>query len=127
MSRRLLVALALPLALAFAPSTSEAQSQVRGERRIICRGAAIPTGWLLVDDLRDRTMCEGSNPAVLRLYNVWAIERYDNRPIGTVIEVCAAAVTPDGWELVDVYRSKELCGHPGDAFIVNVKRIRRVR
>ena len=99
----------------------------RGPRTTVCRGSAIPAGWILVDDMREATMCGGSNAANLNAYNVWAIERYDNRPVGTVIEVCASVLTPDSWQLVDVFRDKEVCGHPADAFVANVKRIRRVR
>ena len=96
-------------------------------RQLICRGGTIPAGWVLVDDVRDPSQCEGSNPSALRLYNVWVIERYDDRMVGTVIDVCAAVPIPDGWVLVDLYRAKELCGHPDAAHTVNVKRIRRVR
>ncbi len=96
-------------------------------RQLICRGGAIPEGWVLVDDVRDPSQCEGSNPSALRLYNVWVIERYDDRMVGTVIDICAATPIPDGWALVDVYRAKELCGHPDAALTVNVKRIRRIR
>ena len=99
----------------------------RRERQIICRGAAIPSGWVLVDDLRDHTMCEGSNPAIVNAYNVWAIERVDARPAGTTIQMCAAGETPEGWMVVDLYRDRELCGHPDDLWAVNVKKIRRVR
>jgi hypothetical protein len=108
------------------PSPAPAVS-LRRERQIICRGAAIPTGWVLVDDLRDSSMCEGSNPAIVNAYNVWAIERYDNRPIGTMIEICAAAATPEGWVVVDLFRDRELCGHPDDLWAVNVKKVRRIK
>ncbi len=96
-------------------------------RQLICRGGSIPEGWVLVDDVRDPAQCEGSNPSALRLYNVWVIERYDDRMVGTIIDICAATPIPDGWALVDVYRAKELCGHPDAALTVNVKRIRRIR
>lgn len=97
------------------------------DRQLICRGGVIPAGWVLVDDTRSPTMCGGENPAIIRLYNVWVIERIDRRPVGTEIEVCAAMPTPMGWDVVDVYRKPELCGHPTDQFLVNVKRVRRVR
>ena len=106
-------------------ASGQAQQQQRGERRIICRGAPIPAGWILVDDLKDRTMCGGENPAVYNAYNVWAIERYDNRSAGSYMEVCASSPMPPGWNLVDMYRNKDTCGHPSDAFVVNAKRIRK--
>lgn len=98
-----------------------------GSRDLVCRGATVPEGWILVDGVRDRGSCSGDNPAVLRTYNVWVIERFADRPVGTEIEVCAAAPTPSGWDLVDLYRRREICGQPEDAFDTNVKRIRRVR
>ena len=133
--------LILPALLAAAPAAGEAlhaqaaSSSFRrpppanafGSRNLVCRGAAIPDGWILVDGVRDLESCSGDNPAVLRLYNVWVIERFADRPVGTEIEVCAAAPTPAGWEVVDLYRRREACGQPDDAFHVNVKRIRRNR
>ena len=98
---------------------------VQGQRQIVCRGAAIPKGWILVDDLRDSNQCDGKNPAAVKSYNVWAVEKYEGRPSGTVITVCAASPTPEGWTMVDVYRAKELCGHPDELFGLNVKRIRK--
>ena len=119
----------LPLG-AQAPSVSmnaEVPDGPRAERDIICRGAAIPDGWILIDDVRSTEMCGGDNPAVVNLYNVWAIERYETKPVGATMQVCANTALPEGWVLEDVYRSKEHCGHPDDPFQPNVKKIRRVR
>ena len=91
----------------------------------ICRGAVVPSGWIVTDDIRDRQLCGGENPATLNTYNVWVIKRYDRRPAGAVMDVCANEPTPAGWVLVDVFRSKDVCGHPENPFAVNVKRIRR--
>jgi uncharacterized protein YbdZ (MbtH family) len=101
--------------------------QKRPERSVVCRGAAIPAGWILVDDLRDRNSCDGQNPAALNAYNVWAIERLDTQPVGSEVRVCAAAPTPAGWVVVDVFRDRDACGHPPELFIANVKTIRRAR
>lgn len=95
------------------------------QRTIICRGAPIPSGWILANDMRDPSSCGGDNPAVLNAYNVWAIEKIEGRAPGTVIEVCASAPIPQGWVLVDVYRDRELCGHPDSPFVPNMKRIRK--
>jgi hypothetical protein len=93
----------------------------------VCRGATVPTGLIVTDDGRDRQMCGGDNQATFNAYNVWVIERFDNRAVGSVMEVCAAAPTPSGWVLVDIFRLKEKCGHPEDVFAVNMKRIRRTQ
>mgnify|MGYP001810156306 CR=1 FL=1 len=104
---------------------SPASAVAKGERQLICRGGSIPSGWILVDDAKDAASCGGSNPAVLNTFNVWAIEKYEGRPVGTVIDVCATTPTPKGWVLVDIYRDKSTCGHPQDNWGANVKRIRR--
>ena len=103
------------------------QATLRAERTTVCRGALIPVGWILVDNMREPSMCDGGNPQALSLYNVWAIERFDNRPVGATIDVCAGTPTPDGWVLVDIYRDKDTCGHPTDPFQPNMKKIRRAR
>lgn len=107
------------------PDASPASSISKGERQLICRGGSIPSGWILVDEAKDAKSCGGENPAVLNTYNVWAIEKYEGRPVGTLIDVCAATPTPKGWVLVDIYRDKSSCGHPQEGWTANVKRIRR--
>jgi hypothetical protein len=104
---------------------SPATALVKGERQLICRGGSIPTGWILVDDVKDPKSCGGENPAVLNTFNVWAVEKFEGRPAGTQMDVCAATPTPKGWVLVDVYRDKTTCGHPADSWGANVKRIRK--
>ena len=96
-------------------------------RQYICRGAAVPPGFIVTDDIRDRQMCGGTNPTTLNAFNVWVIERYDRLPVNSTMDVCAAMPTPPGWVLVDVYRRKDRCGHPDGVFDVNVKRIRRTQ
>ena len=103
------------------------QGQSQAARQTICRGAPVPAGFIIVDDDRDRTKCGGENPATYNAFNVWVIERIDNRPADSVIEICAATPMPSGWVLVDVYRDNRRCGRPTAHFDVNVKRIRRSR
>ena len=135
--RRLVVAVLvaglLPMAAAVASAqdaqkttaAGKAGASVKGKRMIICRGAAIPPGWVLVDDLRDSKSCGGENPAVVKLYNVWSVENIADRQSGSTMNVCAANPTPPGWTVVDVYRDKEFCGHPEESFGLNVKKIRK--
>lgn len=96
-------------------------------RQYICRGATIPAGFIVTDDIRDRQLCGGNNTATLNAFNVWVIERFDRLPVNSTIDVCAAAPIPAGWVLVDIYRRKDRCGHPDGMFDVNVKRIRRAQ
>jgi hypothetical protein len=96
-------------------------------RQYICRGASVPDGFVVTDDIRDRQMCGGDNPNTLNAYNVWVIERYDRKAVNSTMDVCAAMPTPPGWVVVDVFRRKDRCGHPDGMFDVNVKRIRRTQ
>jgi hypothetical protein len=105
----------------------EAERFRQDTTRQICRGAAIPAGWILVNDMRSTTTCGGDNPAALSAYNVWVIQRYDDRPVNSTLEVCAVAQTPEGWTMIDIYRRNDRCGRTADPFTVNVKRIRRVK
>jgi hypothetical protein len=130
MSRGVISAALLVAALAFADvAGAQAAPAVKRspprQRQIICKGAQIPAGWILVDDLRETTMCGGSNAAVVNSYNVWAIEKFEGAPVGTTLFVCANNPIPVGWTMVDVYRDKSVCGHPEDLYAVNVKVIRR--
>ena len=109
------------------PGAAQQTRKSPRQRQIICRGAPIPAGWILVDNLRDTSMCGGSNPDYVNAYNVWAIEKFAGAPPGSVIAVCAASPIPEGWSLVDVYRDKSVCGHPDDLFAINVKSMRKNR
>ena len=106
-------------------ATPKGGVEPKGKRQIVCRGAKVPAGWVLVDDLRDTNQCDGSNPAAIKIYNVWSLEQIAGRASGSVIEVCTASPTPAGWALVDVFRDRERCGHPEEMFHTNVKRIRK--
>ncbi|HVE78956.1 MAG TPA: hypothetical protein VNA89_08850 [Gemmatimonadaceae bacterium] len=110
-----------------AAAKPEVDPRLRNERQLVCRGAIVPEGWILVDDTRDTSMCGGDNPSTVNRYNIWAIQRYNLLPVGTILNVCAVAQTPPGWVLIDIYRDRDACGHPDDPFAPNVKRIRRAR
>lgn len=106
-------------------ATAKAGMDPKGKRQIVCRGSRLPAGWVLVDDLRDSAQCDGTNPASIKLYNVWTIEKVEGRASGTVIDICTSSATPAGWTMVDVFRDKDRCGHPDELFAGNVKRIRK--
>lgn len=129
-----MVALVMATGTASAQATPPSSGAIRADppsgddsRQFICRGAPVPAGFIVTDDVRDRQMCGGSNPNTLNSYNVWVIERFDRLPVNSTLDVCAAAPIPPGWVLVDVYRRKDRCGHPDAVFDVNVKRIRRAQ
>jgi hypothetical protein len=94
--------------------------EIRGMR--ICRGSPIPLGWIKVNDDWSPTSC--GNPSSLT-YNVWYIERYDDKPVGSTMRVCSSASTPPGWVDINYDWSPTSCGHPS-SITNNVKYIRRV-
>jgi len=98
----------------------EINTEVRSMR--ICRGSPVPEGWIMVNDHWSPTSC--GNPTSIT-YNVWTIERYSGRPIGSTMRVCAGAETPEGWVEIDRTWSPTRCGHP-TSITNNVKVIRRV-
>jgi hypothetical protein len=88
----------------------------------MCAGGAVPSGWILVNDQWNPTSC--GNPTSI-VYNVWIIDRYDDKPVGSVMSACAAAPTPSGWIIVNTQWNPTTCGHP-TSIVNNVKQIRRV-
>ncbi len=77
------------------------------ETQAVCAGP-IPSGWIKVNDAWNPTVC--GNPSNIS-YNVWTIERYDNKPVGSTMQACAAPV-PSGWAIVGSNWNPTACGHP---------------
>lgn len=96
------------------PALGVAQSRMQ-----ICAGSRVPDGWIKVDDQWSPTTC--GNPSNI-VYNVWTIERYDDKPKGSVMDVCASETTPKGWVEVGTAWQPTCCGHPAN-ITRNVKRI----
>jgi hypothetical protein len=94
------------------------------EWKEICATSPVPAGWIKVNDRWDPTICGRPTSIV---YNVWAIQRYDNQPVGTYMTVCAQAPTPSGWVLVDTHWDPTRCGYPHSTIVHNMKQIKRVR
>jgi len=88
----------------------------------ICASGPIPAGWIKVNDHWNPTSC--GNPSSI-VYNVITIERFNDKPIGSLMGVCAAAPTPNGWVDVDTRWEPTACGHPAN-IVHNMKTIRRV-
>jgi hypothetical protein len=93
------------------------------EWKEICGGSPVPAGWIKVNDRWDPTIC-GRPTGIFN--NVWAIQRYDNQPVGTFMTVCAQAPTPSGWVVVATRWDPTSCGHPSWIY-QNMKQIKRVR
>jgi hypothetical protein len=84
----------------------------------VCAGA-VPSGWIKVNDQWDPTKC--GNPTSIT-YNVWTIERYNDKPKGTVMNACSDT-PPSGWTRTDQQWNPTKCGHPTS----NVKNIMTIK
>lgn len=81
----------------------------------------LPAGFVKIDDYWDPTRC--GNPTAI-IYNVWTIESYWDKDLGTSMRVCAGQV-PYGWTLTATSWDPTSCGHP-TAIYGNIWTIRRL-
>ena len=95
------------------------------EARRICANTPISQGWILVNKHRVIGGDCGNPPP--DIYNVWEIERYDDKPINSTMTACIVQV-PTNWVRIDTYFDPVRCGYrPGSGTAHNVMRIQRVR
>jgi hypothetical protein len=80
----------------------------------------MPKGWVKVGDEWNPTKCRKTSGIE---YNVWYIERYGDKPVGTEMTVCTRTPTPEGWKETGRKWNPTTC-HPND--FDNVKTIKRV-
>jgi len=88
------------------------------ETKWVCAGA-IPFGWIKISDSWDPGSC--GRPSDL-VYNVWLVERYNKKPVGSTMEACRGPV-PTRWFLVSTRSIPGIC-HPNGTFdnIMTIKR-----
>ena len=101
-----------PGAAVIAPSLSA--------RQTVCAGQGVP-GWILVDDSWNPTAC--GNPTSIS-YNVWTLERFDDKPVGAQMRACFGPVPP-GWRIEKAAWDPTACGYP-TSISDNVMTIKRV-
>jgi hypothetical protein len=78
------------------------------EQGYVCQNAAVPSGWVIVNKTWSKTIC--GNPATPQ-GNVWWLERYNNLPVGTPLNMCAfASSTPSGWIPTSLKWNPAICG-----------------
>jgi uncharacterized protein YbdZ (MbtH family) len=91
----------------------------------ICVNTPIPDGWIKVNTANDQASC--GNPSSGTVQNIWVIEQYAGRPIGTRIWVRGdtplfplPADLPAGW--VEKDRKNDLfgCGRPDTVILLNM-------
>lgn len=56
--------------------------------------------------------------------NVSSYQRYDNKTVGTTLQVCASAAAPAGWDDGTTNWDPNKCGHPS-SISQNIKLITR--
>lgn len=86
----------------------------------ICHDSPIPAGWIQTNDAFSAVACLVSPPL---FDNTWVISRFDNKPIGTTMEVCSDAATPTGWSVTNTGWRATQCHHTSGKIKV-IKRIR---
>ncbi len=103
--------------------THEEPQPVPIEKKRICVGSAIDSGWVLVNKYQV-TGC-GGLPTDPGIFNEWEIQRYDNRPPNDTISACLGPV-PQNWTRTDTSFSTTRCGwSPFDGSRDNLMTIKR--
>ncbi|PWT98978.1 MAG: hypothetical protein C5B51_28120 [Terriglobia bacterium] len=102
------------------------------KQQTICADTPIPDGWIKVNTANDASVC--GFPSDPRLQNVWIIEKYEERPIGTRMTVCAdrprfpsGQDVPTGWIVKGRHNDPAGCGKPVDTpGVLNMMTIERI-
>jgi hypothetical protein len=86
----------------------------------VCAGQ-LPNGWVKVNDSWNPTTC--GNPHTIS-YNVWEIERYDDKPVGYIMTICNQSI-PNGWVKISDSWNPTCCGHPSSISnnVIQIKRL----
>jgi len=87
-----------------------------------CCSSGPQQGYLKTDDAWSPTSC--GNPTNIT-YNVCTYTRYDNKPVGARMNICASQTVPTGWVIKDSIWSPTSCGHPAN-ITYNVNTIERI-
>jgi hypothetical protein len=89
----------------------------------VCAGTIRP-GWARIDDQADpASPCKTNDPN--NPYNVWLIEKLDDRPAGSTVEICRVPVVPLRWYKTQSKWDGVRCGHPKEHGEDNIMIIRR--
>ena len=87
-----------------------------------CCSGGTPANYLKTNDEWSPTSC--GNPSSI-VYNVCTYRRYDNKPSGSIMVICAGQPLPAGWVLDNTQWSPTSCGHPS-SIVDNVWSIRKL-
>ena len=95
-------------------------------RTTICKGTPLPAGFVAVNCLIDSSRCNGF--IGMTVSNVWVIERFTDRPIGTTLDICDDLTNPipSGWSVVSRFKSPTQCvlssGFNAQGAVVRIQR-----
>ena len=106
------------------PYVGEEPEELKGKSKAeICDTEPLPKGWAKTGDTWNPTKCRNTSGIE---YNVWIIERYNDKPAGAEMEVCSVTPTPEGWAETSTRWNPTTCGHPS-SIINNVKKIKKAK
>lgn len=78
-----------------------------------CVSDPIPTGWVATDQFYDLGECNTPYPPLPFQGNVLTITRYNNLPVGSILNVCSADYTPiPGWNAGPWHYDGTICDCP---------------
>ena len=113
--KRNLIRLALPTLLCAAfilGSERKAPAQL-GARQTRCSTDPIPAGWVKVDVITSPGTCGNETPGASLDGNVWVLELYTNKSVGSAMSICADQATPPGWQTLGIASSSGQCAAGG--------------
>jgi hypothetical protein len=86
-----------------------------------CCSAGTPSGHYKINDAWSRTTC--GSPSSLT-YNVCTYQRYDDKPIGTIMAICNGQPLAAGWLELNTTWNPTACGNPPSS-TQNMQTVRR--
>lgn len=90
------------------------------QTEVICVGK-IPEGWIVIEFISCTGCCGVESPATGRMIK---IQRIDNLPVGTTLEICHEQKLPKGWVVVSIRVCRiNCCGINGYMKLPTIKKL----
>jgi hypothetical protein len=102
-------------------------SKALAVQQSICWNSGIPSGWIQVDFYTSYSTCGNGGFGNPIQNNVWVIDSYYDKAIGSSMSVCGLQATPSGWETLRFETTGSQCYYGSSVPSNNIKIIRRVR
>jgi hypothetical protein len=93
------------------------------DTKTACCSEGTPTGYYKINSSLDMTKC-GGTPGTTT-HNLCTYQRYDNKPIGTVMTICSDNILAAGWQQTGTSWDPTKCGNPptNTNNVLTVKRV----